>query len=105
MGARLAKAAAVLDYPRLTTHAARVVLGYMALVALDDDKDPTYFAGNGPLALALGYRDPTSAAAQRAVERALAELEAVGIVTTSTHHPRNHKRRRLLHVGRLGPGT
>lgn len=70
----------------------------MATTAKDSDTDPVYFAGDTTLAAALGYPDPTSKTAQRAVNRAMTELESLGLVTTSEHHPRHHKRRRLLHI-------
>lgn len=98
MGANLVRRATAIHLCDLRTHAARVVLLVMATTAKDSDTDPVYFAGDATLAAALGYSDPTSKTAQRAVNRAMTELESLGLVTTSDHHPRHHKRRRLLHI-------
>lgn len=64
--------------PHLTTALVR-----MALTAQDDGDPPTYWAGNRPIALALGPRphaaDPDSAAEQ-AADRAVAHLVKLGAI-------------------------
>jgi hypothetical protein len=100
VGSHLVRDVQVNYWPRADlTHPARVVLAAMANLAHDGDKQPTYFAGWKPLALALGYRDPEpSSPAQRAVTRALSCLVAAGIVSADPTTPRHHKRRYRLHL-------
>lgn len=75
------------------SHSAKLVLLRMALVSLDADKPPRYFAGWELLALSLGYDVPpstdTSPAAKKSrdgirrnVRRAVKELEASGLISS-----------------------
>jgi len=75
------------------SHSAKLVLLRMALVSLDSDKPPRYFAGWELLALSLGYDVPpptdSSPAAKKSrdgirrnVRRAVKELEASGLISS-----------------------
>lgn len=88
MGAGNAKAAMVMW--RNLPHASMRAFVYMALVSLDDDVPPVYFAGREALALALGRAVPPEdddpavvrerRAAFRAVDRALKDLIDAGAI-------------------------
>nr|WP_146177743.1 hypothetical protein [Sphaerisporangium cinnabarinum] len=91
MGASNASAAFIVgsDLP----HVQKIVLIRMALVTLDADQPPRYFAGWELLALALGYDVPPTTdqspeaksrrhTARTNVRRALAELKRKGLITS-----------------------
>lgn len=86
------------------TDSARVVLSAMASFAHDSDRQPVYFAGWNPLALALGYphAEPNSAG-QKAVSRAVRCLTIAELVSTDPAIPRHHKRRYRLHLPLAAP--
>lgn len=60
------------------SHPARIVITRMALHAMDETG--IYAKGHAVLAIGLGYADPESLTAKRAVARAVSELVAKGIV-------------------------
>lgn len=62
------------------------VLAFMALTALDDASPPSYWGGHRTLATAAlgrGLSTPLTESDYRAVRRAVAELERVGVVTVA----------------------
>lgn len=77
---------------RLPNLAARVVLMRMAHTALDTDHAPAYFGGWPTLAVALGYDDPTSHAAELAVGRAVRQLVEVGLIKPDGDTPGGNRR-------------
>lgn len=97
MGAHLA-AKARLACHSLTSDRARLVLFSMALTAHDKDREPSYFAGSEFLAMGLGFADPASEAAQKAVGRAVKELREAGLIVQDAERPRSWKRRYYLHL-------
>ncbi len=101
MGAGLSARAQVLALPRLRTDKARVVLLIMCHHAVDKHSNPVYFAGSAVLANALGY-PAGSAAGDRAVARAIAELVDRGLVAQLEGTRRTHKRRWLITLPDLG---
>lgn len=101
MGAQLVSAAVSTALPHLRSDRSRTVLLVMALVALDTDEQPVYFGGSDHLARCLGYghvatctgcsrrqdgrpRSTCDPAGERAVRRALAELEAADLIRQAT---------------------
>lgn len=77
MGSRLAANVLSLHYD--VSPRARLVLVKMALLAMDKDRPPIYFAGWAPLAMPLGY-PAYDGNAERAVARAIRELVDAGFV-------------------------
>lgn len=62
------------------------VLAYMALVALDRDKDPSWWEGHEMLAIrCLGRPEPLSDTDLRAVRRAITPLFRAGAITIVRH--------------------
>lgn len=94
MGARLVAAAFVYwshlpDRPfRLLTH--------MALTCKDASPQPTYYAGRGALAGALGLHDDDSG--RHAVKRALRVLKDSGAISIAYHGHVDHRSEYQLHV-------
>src|ERR1700685_15719 len=69
------------------------VLAYMALIALDRDKDPSWGEGHEMLAIrCFGRPEPVGDADLRAVRRAITPLFAAGAITIIRHASGHHGR-------------
>ncbi|GAA2533206.1 hypothetical protein GCM10009860_11560 [Microbacterium mitrae] len=97
MGAGLAKAAYSVAYTQgLREHAPVRVYVFMALTALDNDANPTYFAGRASLAESLAIV-PGTTSAIRAVDRAVGVLANYGLISTlAKSAPGRHSRYAIL---------
>ena len=81
MGAQLAKSAVQTAALLGLTHAEARLFFHMALTAKDTDSVPRYFASRDDMAVALGFGNASSNAAERAIERAIAGLKAKHAIT------------------------
>jgi len=95
MGRLLMAEAWQIPRKRIPNPTARFLLCRMAWTAKDSDQWPAYFAGWDTLALALGYEEPESMAAQKAIARALAQLTEAGCITPDGFAKGGNRRYRL----------
>ena len=84
MGAGNVKAAYVVWASHLRDPAFRLLV-FMAVTALDEDNPPQFSGGQETLAIGLGRRPPLTIADQRAIDRAMGQLRAIGAISRVQH--------------------